>query len=66
MTNKQTFDAIRALGLAAQLNNGEWQVDYRRDDSRRTPGTRYFTNDKEDALATARVMASHKRNDMGV
>jgi len=61
MTDKQTFDAIRKLGMAVQKNDGEWQVDYRRDDNRKTPDSCYFTDDKDDALGTAKAMASFQR-----
>jgi len=56
MTNKQVFDAIRKMGLAVQLNDGEWRVNYKRDDVRRQ-GDGYYTDDKQDALDTAKVMA---------
>lgn len=61
MTNLQVFKLIRSLGLAVQYNDGEWKVNYRRDDSRRTPDSDYFTDDKDDAIGTARVMADWKR-----
>lgn len=57
MTQKQAFYAIRAWGMAVQYNNGEWQVDYRKTDWRRTSTSRYFTNDLNDAVATSKVMA---------
>lgn len=60
MTDRQTFDAIRALGMACQKNNGEWRIDYKIGDMRRVAGeygTSYFTDDKQDALETAKVMS---------
>ena len=58
MTNKQVFDAIRKMGMAVSLNDGEWRVDYKRDDSRRSLDSCYFTNDKTDAIQTAEVMST--------
>lgn len=57
MTDKQTFDAIRKLGLAVQKNDGEWRVDYKRSDPRKSLDSCYFTNDKQDALDTAKSMS---------
>jgi hypothetical protein len=51
---KNTRRAIRALGLTASRRNGEWRVNL--------PGgseaTAYYTNDNDDALATAKAMAA--------
>jgi hypothetical protein len=56
MTNKQTFYEIRKIGMAVSYNNGEWRIDYKKDDVRKTTESSYFTEDKDDAIATARVM----------
>jgi hypothetical protein len=56
MTNKKTFDAIRKMGMAVSLNAGEWRVDYKRDDPRRTAESCYYTDDKYDAIKTAATM----------
>jgi hypothetical protein len=57
MTNLQVFRLIRSYEMAVSLNDGEWRVDYRRGDSRKTPNSSYFTTDKQDAIDTAIVMA---------
>jgi hypothetical protein len=62
MTVKDTFYAIRALGMAVQYNDKEWQVNYRREDLRRTPESSYFTNDNQDALDTAIAMSKYKKS----
>ncbi len=56
MTNKETFYAIRKIGMAVSYNNGEWRIDYKRDDPRKTLDSCYFTEDKDDAIKTAQVM----------
>lgn len=43
--------------MAVSHNDGEWRIDYRRDDTRKTPDSSYFTSDRLDAIATARVMS---------
>ena len=57
MNDRQVFYAIRKLGMAVMLNAGEWRIDYKRDDARRTPDSSYFTNDRQDAFNTAIAMA---------
>lgn len=61
MTNIQTFRAIRALGMAVSLKNGEWRIDYKIGDSRRSSDSCYYTDDKMDALQTAEVMSRWDR-----
>jgi hypothetical protein len=60
MNNLQTFKAIRALGMAVSHNEGEWRIDYRRGDSRKTNDSCYYTDSREDALGTAKLMAEYK------
>jgi len=57
MTKLETFRTIRSYGMAASYNDGEWRVDYRKGDSRKTDNSCYFTDDKGDAIATAKVMS---------
>ena len=59
-TNKSAYLAIRALGLSVHYSSeyGEWRVDYRPTDARRTADSAYYTSDRADALATAAAMAS--------
>jgi hypothetical protein len=61
MTNLEIFKAIRTMGMAVSLNNGEWRVDYRKGDSRRSLDSCYYTDDKQDALQTAEVMSRWNR-----
>ena len=61
MTDLETFHAIRALGLRVQKRDGEWRIDYRKDDPRYVAGdygTSYYTNDRDDALGTAKHYAN--------
>jgi len=51
MTQKQTIATIRALGLVCRVRDGEYRVNYR--DGQES--TAYYTNDSDDALATARI-----------
>ena len=56
MSIKATLAAIRALGLCAQYS-AEWhefRVSYQGN-----PASTYYTDDREDALATARHMAGN-------
>lgn len=58
ITVKETLATIRNLGISAMYNSEyrEYRINYRLDDPRRTEMSSYFTNDAEDAIATARVM----------
>jgi hypothetical protein len=75
MNVKQTFAAIRALGLSVDYTNGEWRITYkltsndklgcgpvvgpisRKIARERQEACAYYTNDNDDALATATMMA---------
>lgn len=62
MTIQQAQSLIRRLGLTARWMSDyrEMRVDYLPWDSRFTAGelgSKYFTDDLQDAVATARVMA---------
>lgn len=64
MTIQQTIQAIRAMGLSCNWNAEyqEFRVNYaKRFDSRWTKDSAYFTNDKDDAIATAKVMSQFQR-----
>jgi hypothetical protein len=52
---------IRQMGLTASYNNGEYRIDFKKDDPRRTAETSYFTTDQTDAFATARFMAAMEK-----
>lgn len=65
MTNLEVFKTIRAMGLAVAYRDGEWQIDYRREDARRSAESRYFTDDKQDAIGTARCMSLWRFNEGG-
>lgn len=68
-TQRHTLKEIRTvLGLTANVVDREYRINYRLHDPRYRPtpkdgagGTIYFTNDAQDALDTARVMARVKR-----
>jgi hypothetical protein len=51
MTQKELFAAVRALGLSITVLNGEYRINFRGG----REATAYYTNDREDALATAKV-----------
>jgi hypothetical protein len=53
-TVSDTKAAIRATGAGVKYQDGEWQVNV----PRGTEATAYYTNDPEDATATARAMMS--------
>ena len=63
MSNLEVFKTIRAFGMAVMRNNGEWKIDYRRDDKRKTHESSYFTTDNDDAVSTARYMSLWRYND---
>ena len=52
----ETFAAIRKLGLTVRKVAGEIRVAWPRDEA-----SAYYTNDLQDALGTARAMATRKR-----
>ncbi|MBS0641662.1 MAG: hypothetical protein JSS43_17505 [Proteobacteria bacterium] len=53
MTQQQLFDAVRALGLVCRRTDwGDYRVAYPGDEA-----SAYYTDDREDALFTARHMA---------
>ena len=70
------MSAIRALGLSVRCVDGEWRITYRLDDARlgvavvgpisraraieRAEAVSYYTNDRQDAIDTARMMAERQ------
>lgn len=52
-----TIKLIRAMGLYATCNLGEFEIDYRKADPRHTAQSSYFTTSRHEALFTARTMA---------
>lgn len=56
LTIKSVLTSIRALGLSASYTGGEFVVNFQRGDLRYTKDSGYYTNDRTDALATARHM----------
>lgn len=65
MLQRDVIAAVRALGLVAVYDRdmAEWRIDYRRGDTRYVAGdegSAYFTNDRDDAVLTARTMAESK------
>ena len=59
-TQAETFRAIRALGLTAGLRDGEWRVSYPlwAVGKVQAEAIAYYTNDRQDAIETARFMAT--------
>lgn len=57
LTNKEVTAACKELGITARKVDGEWQV--RRKGAAAI--TTYFTNDAQDALDTARLIAASNR-----
>jgi hypothetical protein len=55
MTKQQMIDAVRALGCSVQVLDGEIRVNLRGG----SESTAYYTNDRDDAVATAKAMARH-------
>lgn len=53
LTVLATKDEIRATGCTARYKDGEWRVNL----PGGTEATAYYTNDGDDAIATARCMA---------
>lgn len=60
MTQKEMERQIRALGLTVRVADGEIRVQRLHD-----PGSAYFTTDREDAVATARLMAKRYASNPG-
>jgi hypothetical protein len=60
-TQAQTKAAITALGMVARfaVEYGEWRIDYRQGDVRRTADSAYFTNCAYDAVKTAVAMSCY-------
>jgi hypothetical protein len=54
------FALIRDMGMTCTYKDKEFRVDYRPYDKRKVrgdEGSAYFTNDAQDAIATARTMS---------
>ena len=62
MTKAMVIATVRALGLSVRYQAvfHEWKIDYRQDDPRRSAESAYFTNDSDDAIATAKAMAAYE------
>ncbi len=52
MTQKQTMTIIRSYGLTVNIKDGEYRVNYKNGEE----GTAFYTDDKEDAVNTAKLM----------
>jgi hypothetical protein len=59
MRVKDVQTSVRKLGLTCSWNSDfkEFRVDYKRDDPRWTSESSYHTNDSDDAVGTAKLMA---------
>ena len=55
---KDTCAAIRAFGMSVRHNNGEYRVTFPGLPTDRQDALAYYTNDAEDAIANAIIMAS--------
>ncbi len=60
MTQNQTLAAIRALGLSARVEDGEFRIAHRGLDADRTEATACYTDDREDAIGTAKAMIAQE------
>jgi hypothetical protein len=60
MTQREAKQAVQALGLVLRYTPeyDEYRIDYRPDDARRSGDSAYFTQDRTDAVDTARRMAA--------
>lgn len=59
MTQKATIKAIRALGLTCtRTAYGEYRINLRKG----TEATAYYTDDADDALATARYLRTEEES----
>lgn len=56
MTQRNTIQKIRALGMSCRVQDGEYCVNY----PRGAESTAYYTDDAQDAYETAKVMAKSK------
>ena len=57
MTQEALYKAIRDMGLSIRIDNGEYRIADRGRQAETESGA-YYTNDRDDALATARCMVS--------
>ncbi len=55
------LSAVKALGLTCRYDSAyqEFRINYKRSDSRWSEDSAYFTTYRDDAIATAGVMARH-------
>ena len=56
MTQAETLRAIRHLGLLVRVRDGEFRVTFPGLSVERAEAVAYYTEDREDALGTARAM----------
>ncbi len=56
LNRTQAVKAIRAMGMNVKVVDGEFRVNY----PKGAESTAYYTDDPEDAVGTARVMARSK------
>lgn len=80
LTQRKALHYIRTvLGLTANIVGGEYRIDYRQHDPRYQPepknpskpskeslGTKYYTDDPADAVATAEVMSKVRSTEGGI
>lgn len=65
MNQRETKKAIEAFGLTASKTDGEWRINFpkAKGASHDQEATAYYTEDNDDALATAKVMALTQEKD---
>lgn len=56
MTQAELKKAVQALGMTCRFTDGEIRVAFQNDE-----GSAYYTNDREDALHTARDIAARRK-----
>lgn len=57
MTDKEAAAQLRYIGLTLRKRDGEYRVAFRDTDDE---ASAYYTNDRDDAVATGREMASSR------
>ena len=63
LTKAELFNQVKALGMRIKWDYewGEYIVDYKKDDPRWSKNSTYHTDDRQDALDTAKSMAAWKK-----
>lgn len=62
LTVKNVIDAVHAVGLTCRYSSEylEFRINYKVDDDRWTEDSAYYTTYRDDAIATAQIMAGYR------